>query len=59
MTQQQPQAKYRRDYKTPDYTITDLDLDFVLDADCTTVTAVSQVTRLGSRGRFWCSTARR
>ncbi|MGL4193804.1 MAG: M1 family aminopeptidase, partial [Edwardsiella piscicida] len=50
MTQQQPQAKYRRDYKTPDYTITDLDLDFVLDADCTTVTAVSQVTRLGSPG---------
>ena len=47
---QQPQAKYRRDYTAPDYTITDLDLDFALDAELTTVTAISQVKRLGSPG---------
>lgn len=29
---QQPQAKYRHDYKSPDYTITDISLDFALDA---------------------------
>ncbi|MEG2115109.1 MAG: M1 family aminopeptidase, partial [Hafnia sp.] len=45
---QQPQAKYRHDYKAPDFTITDLALDFDLDADTTTVTAVSQVKRQGS-----------
>ncbi|QTL38656.1 aminopeptidase N [Xenorhabdus budapestensis] len=38
--------KHRLDYKAPDYTITDIDLDFVLDADKTTVTATSQVKRL-------------
>lgn len=42
---QQPQAKYRHDYKSPDYTITDIDLDFALDAQKTTVTAVSKVKR--------------
>ncbi|EEP91215.1 aminopeptidase N [Yersinia kristensenii] len=42
---QQPQAKYRHDYKSPDYTITDIFLDFALDAQKTTVTAVSQVKR--------------
>ncbi|MGE4799042.1 aminopeptidase N [Yersinia hibernica] len=42
---QQPQAKYRHDYKSPDYTITDIDLDFALNAQKTTVTAVSKVKR--------------
>lgn len=42
---QQPQVKYRHDYRAPDYTITDIDLDFVLDAQKTTVTAVSKVKR--------------
>ncbi|WP_145536184.1 aminopeptidase N [Yersinia thracica] len=42
---QQPQAKYRHDYKSPDYTITDIDLDFALEAQKTTVTAVSKVKR--------------
>lgn len=46
---QQPQAKYRHDYKAPDFTITDLALDFDLDADTTTVTAVSQVKRQEAR----------
>ncbi len=46
----QPQAKYRHDYRAPDYTITDIDLDFDLDAQTTTVTAVSQIKRLGAEG---------
>ncbi|WP_145524813.1 aminopeptidase N [Yersinia rohdei] len=45
---QQPQVKYRHDYKSPDYTITDIDLDFALDAQKTTVTAVSKVKRQGT-----------
>lgn len=45
---QQPQAKYRHDYQAPDYTITDLALDFDLDAEVTTVTAVSKVKRQGA-----------
>ncbi|WP_145505828.1 aminopeptidase N [Yersinia alsatica] len=47
---QQPQAKYRHDYKSPDYTITDISLDFALDAQKTTVTAVSKVKRQGTDG---------
>lgn len=47
---QQPQVKYRHDYKSPDYTITDIDLDFVLDAQKTTVTAVSKVKCQGTDG---------
>jgi len=46
----QPQIKYRHDYRAPDYTITDIDLDFDLDAQTTTVTAISQVKRLGAEG---------
>ncbi len=42
---QQPQVKYRHDYRAPDYTITDIDLDFALDAEKTTVTAISKVER--------------
>ncbi|ORM81101.1 aminopeptidase N [Pantoea deleyi] len=44
---QQPQIKYRHDYRAPDYTITDIDLTFELDASTTRVTAISQVKRLG------------
>ncbi|MCE0802868.1 aminopeptidase N [Buttiauxella sp. S04-F03] len=47
---QQPQAKYRHDYRAPDYTITDIDLTFDLDATKTLVTAVSQITRQGAAG---------
>ncbi|CND89339.1 aminopeptidase N [Yersinia nurmii] len=47
---QQPQAKYRHDYRAPDYTITDIDLNFELDAQKTTVTAVSKVKRQGTAG---------
>jgi len=45
---QQPQAKYRHDYRAPDYTITDIDLTFDLDATKTLVTAISQITRQGA-----------
>ncbi|NIF20670.1 aminopeptidase N [Candidatus Pantoea multigeneris] len=44
---QQPQIKYRHDYRAPDYTITDIDLTFDLDAESTQVTAVSRIKRLG------------
>ncbi|AHG21989.1 aminopeptidase N [Chania multitudinisentens RB-25] len=46
----QPQAKFRHDYRAPDYTITDIDLDFDLSAESTRVTAVSQIKRLGAVG---------
>ncbi|MFI8418218.1 aminopeptidase N [Serratia sp. NPDC078593] len=45
---QQPQAKYRHDYRAPDYTITDIDLNFDLNADTTRITAVSQIKRQGA-----------
>jgi aminopeptidase N len=44
---QQPQIKYRHDYRAPEYTITDIDLTFELDTSTTRVTAISQVKRLG------------
>ncbi|MFV9997249.1 MAG: aminopeptidase N [Arsenophonus endosymbiont of Dermacentor nuttalli] len=48
MTQQR-QEKYRQDYQAPDYTITDIELDFVLDPATTIVTAISRVKRLNSQ----------
>ena len=39
------QAKYRQDYQTPDYTMTEIDLDFNLDPIKTVVTAISKVKR--------------
>ncbi|MEY0303164.1 aminopeptidase N [Providencia manganoxydans] len=42
------QAKYRQDYQAPDYTISEIDLDFNLDPAKTVVTAVSQVKRLNA-----------
>ena len=47
---QLPQAKNRHDYRAPDYTITDIDLTFNLDASTTQVTAISQIKRLGASG---------
>jgi len=41
----QPQAKYRHDYRAPDYLISDIDLTFDLDAAKTVVTALSNVSR--------------
>ena len=45
---QQPQAKYRHDYRAPDYLISDIDLTFDLDAVKTVVTAESTVSRHGA-----------
>ena len=39
-------AKYRKDYKKPDFTVTDLSLDFQLDPQKTVVTAQSQFQRV-------------
>lgn len=47
---QQPQVKYRHDYRAPDYTITDIALDFDLHAEETRVKAVSRVVRQGEPG---------
>ncbi|MBR9727854.1 aminopeptidase N [Shewanella intestini] len=44
----QLQAKHLKDYQSPVFTITDIDLDFILDAENTKVTAISQVKRLKS-----------
>ncbi|WBA09852.1 aminopeptidase N [Salinivibrio kushneri] len=43
---QQPTAKYRDDYRAPDFTITDINLEFDLNPNNTLVTAVSQVKSL-------------
>ncbi|MFP1761715.1 aminopeptidase N [Lonsdalea quercina] len=47
---QQPQVKYRHDYRAPDYTITDIALDFDLGPDKTRVVATSQVVLQGETG---------
>ncbi|MCA6999323.1 aminopeptidase N [Dickeya solani] len=47
---QQPQVKYRHDYRAPDYTITDIALDFNLHPEQTQVVAVSQVVLQGEPG---------
>ncbi|MDX5626587.1 MULTISPECIES: aminopeptidase N [unclassified Brenneria] len=47
---QQPQVKYRQDYRAPDYTITDIALNFDLHAEKTKVKAVSRVVRQGEPG---------
>lgn len=45
MNSNQPIAKYRLDYTKPDFTITDIDLDFDLSAEITTVIAKSRVVQ--------------
>ncbi|BGI51108.1 MAG: aminopeptidase N [Arsenophonus endosymbiont of Ceratovacuna japonica] len=44
----QRQIKYRKDYKEPNYIITDIELDFILDPIITIVTAISRVKQLNS-----------
>ena len=39
-------AKYRKDYKQPDFTVTDIYLDFQLDPKHTVVTATTKFQRL-------------
>lgn len=42
-------AKYRKDYKKPDFTVTDIYLDFQLDPDHTVVTATTKFQRLNDQ----------
>jgi aminopeptidase N len=52
MTQQadtQPQAKFRHDYRAPDFTITDIELDVELQAETTQISASSRVIRQGQK----------
>ena len=39
-------AKYRKDYQTPDFTVTDIYLDFQLEPEKTVLVATSQYQRL-------------
>ncbi|MDD9194703.1 aminopeptidase N [Aliivibrio sp. S3MY1] len=43
---QQPQAKFRRDYQSPEFTISDIDLVFDLDDSKTFISATSKVQQL-------------
>ncbi|MFK3618872.1 aminopeptidase N [Pasteurella multocida] len=47
----QAKAKYRKDYRTPDFTVTDISLDFQLDPKKTLVTATSQFRRLNPQAQ--------
>ncbi|MCL1042507.1 aminopeptidase N [Shewanella marisflavi] len=47
----QVKAKYLKDYRAPDHTITQVDLSFVLDGANTQVTAVSQVRRVNDTAK--------
>ncbi|PSW14816.1 aminopeptidase N [Photobacterium sanctipauli] len=49
-TTTQPTAKYRADYLSPDYTITDISLEFDLHDTETKVVAVNKVQRLSTEG---------
>lgn len=44
----QPKAKFRKDYRTPDFTITEISLDFQLDPNDTLVTSRLSVKRLNN-----------
>ncbi len=47
----QAKAKYRKDYRTPDFTVTEIALDFQLDPKKTVVTATSQFRRLNPQAQ--------
>ena len=46
-------AKYRKDYKQPDFTVTDIFLDFQLDPNHTVVTAKTTFQRLNTSTIRW------
>jgi aminopeptidase N len=50
MRTEEPRAIALKDYRAPDHRISEIALDFILDADATRVTAVSKVTRTGAEG---------
>jgi aminopeptidase N len=50
MRTEEPRAIALKDYRAPDYRISEIALDFHLDPDATRVTATSKVTRAGAAG---------
>ena len=48
MRTEEPRAIHLKDYSAPDYRISEIALDFLLEPEATRVTAVSKVTRTGS-----------
>jgi aminopeptidase N len=48
MRTEEPRAVRLKDYRAPDYRISEISLDFILEPETTRVTAVSKVTRTGS-----------
>jgi len=50
MRTEEPRAIALKDYRAPDYRISEIALDFVLDPEATRVTATSKVTRSGRAG---------
>ena len=50
MRTEEPHAINLKDYRAPDYKVTEIALDFVLDPEATRVTAKAQITRTGAAG---------
>src|SRR6185312_14389736 len=48
MRTEEPRAIHLKDYRAPDYRISEIALDFLLEPETTRVTAVSKMTRTGS-----------
>ena len=58
MRTEEPRAVRLKDYRAPDYKVSEIALDFVLDPEATRVTATMKIARSGSAPRRWCSTAK-
>ena len=50
MRTEEPRAIALKDYRAPDYRISEIALDFILDPQATRVTATSKVARTGAAG---------
>ncbi len=48
MRTEEPRAIHLKDYRAPEYRISEISLDFILEPETTRVTAVSKVTRTGA-----------
>jgi aminopeptidase N len=51
MRTEEPHAVHLKDYRAPDYTVSEIELDFVLDPEATRVTAAMKLARTGAPGR--------
>ena len=55
MRTEEPRAIRLKDYRAPDYRISEIALDFALDPEATRVTAAMTVARMAPRPmRRWC-----